>query len=262
MKLIFTEAKSDFHNYIYPYNILAIPDKGEPPSALINRGFLVSPSSRKTAKYTLVRSIRIRLENFTIHSKNRRVIRKNEGITCELIPRQNFSYSPAWQDLCKTFADARFGSNIMSTERLSRIFTSEFLTHLMVFTDTATNRAVGILLLYVEEPIVYCLLPFYDLAYMEHHLGMYQAVKAVQHFADQGYTFFYFGSGYGDKALYKTQFRGTEFFSGHSWSDDLAELKQRIAWDEGRSPSPIDDSQITGDEALVMKVKLEKSHDH
>lgn len=260
MKLIFAESKSDAKNYNYPYEIGAIAEKDEKPSAIINRGFLMSPSSRKAARYTLVRSIRIRLADFRITSKNRRVLRKGEGIAFTLIPRDKFTYSKKWQTFCRQFADVRFGQGVMSEERLERIFTSEFLTHIMVFTDTAANQEVGLLLFYVEAgSVAYCLLPFYDLSYLERHLGMYQATSAVRYFAEQGFTYFYFGSGYGSKALYKTQFRGVEFFTGITWSPNLEELKQLIRWDEDTSGAPYplgDNFQPADDEDTLLSVTV------
>ena len=41
--------------------------------------------------------------------------------------------------------------------------------------------------------------------------------------------YIYLGSCYEEKALYKTEFKGVEFFNGFKWSDNIEELKDLIA---------------------------------
>jgi len=59
MKLIFSENRSDYSNYIFPYAIWAIPEANETPAKIFARGFL--PSSRDLDRFYLCRQIRINL---------------------------------------------------------------------------------------------------------------------------------------------------------------------------------------------------------
>ena len=93
MKLLFSETKPDYGNYIFPYAVWAFPEPGETPSDLFNAGFL--PSSRQLDCFYLCRHIRIALGKFTPSSENRRILRKGENITVKLIPRAEFQFTPA-----------------------------------------------------------------------------------------------------------------------------------------------------------------------
>ncbi|MDZ7261645.1 MAG: hypothetical protein ONB05_06020, partial [candidate division KSB1 bacterium] len=94
MKLLFSEYKSDYSNYIFPYAIWAIPEAHETPAMIFARGFL--PSSRQLDLFYLCRQVRIKLNKFSRSSENRRILRKCQGIQYQLIPRAQFDYSEHW----------------------------------------------------------------------------------------------------------------------------------------------------------------------
>ena len=224
MKLVFSEARPDYAHYIFPYAIWAFPETDEAPAVLFNAGFL--PSSRNLDRFYLCRHIRVRLAKFTPSSENRRIVGKGEGITCQLVPRAQFDYTPARRQLYKTYADIKFGKEVMSIERLDALFASPIISHLLVFTDARTGEEVGTATLYVEGgELAYYYYAFYDLNYYARNLGMFMMTSSVARFAEQGLRFLYLGTCYSRNALYKTQFAGAEFFNGFRWSDNLHELK-------------------------------------
>ena len=51
---------------------------------------------------------------------------------------------------------------------------------------------------------------------------------AIRHFAEQKFTHIYLGTCYSERALYKIQFSGVEFFNGFRWSQNLDELKYLV----------------------------------
>ena len=224
MKLLFSEAKPDYANYIFPYAVWAFPEAGETPADLFNAGFL--PSSRNLDRFYLCRHIRLHLDRFTPSSENRRILRKGAGLKVELIPREQFNYTPKRRDFFKTYADARFGKDVMSFERLDALFASPIITHLLVFTDARTGGEVGVATLYVEQrALAFYYYAFYDLNHAARNLGMFMMTSAVLLFARRGCGHVYLGSCYAENALYKTQFAGVEFFNGFRWSGNLDELK-------------------------------------
>lgn len=232
MKLLFSEYKSDYTNYIFPYAIWAIPEEGETPAMMFASGFL--PGSRNLDRYYLCRQVRVRLRDFSPSSENRRIFRKCEGIDFKLIPRQQFNYTPQWREFCKTYADIKFGKDVMTYQRLDSLFNSKILTHLMLYTDTEKDQDVGLVTLFLEEPkMAYYYYAFYDLNYYPKNLGMYMMTSAVDFFARKQFDFIYLGTCYSRTALYKTQFSGAEFFNGCSWSNNLKELKYLIERDKG-----------------------------
>ncbi len=126
----------------------------------------------------------------------------------------------------KTYADIKFGKDVMSFERLDALFASPIISHLLVFTDAETGKEIGVATLYLEgKSLAFYYYAFYDLNYYARNLGMFMMTSAVALFAERGAKHLYLGTCYSDSALYKTQFAGAEFFNGFRWSDNLKELK-------------------------------------
>lgn len=234
MKIVLTETKSDYSRYIFPYIIGGIPEEGDKPSAIFDKGFVLSPSTQHAVCYGLRRSIRIRLTDFTPSSENRRILRKGADFSYKLVRREDFLYTEEWQKLCRQFAGERFGEGVMDDARLARMFNSSMVTHVMLFTDSIAGKDIGLTLVYAEpNKAAYLFYSFYDLTYYARNLGMYQATSVVKYFADHGYEYCYLGTGYQRKSLYKTQFKGVQFFTGFRWSSNLDELKHLVEQDEG-----------------------------
>ena len=234
MKLTFSEQIADYDHYQFGYAIWAVPDPGEKPSDLFNAGFL--PSSRELDRFYLCRQIRVRLKGFALSSENRRIMRKGEGIAVKLVPRGEFDYTPKRREFFKSYADVKFGKDIMTYERLDLLFGAPIITHLLVFTDTKTGAELGVATLYVpDDSLMYYYYAFYDLTHANRSLGMYMMTSAVELFASRGCWNVYLGTCYSDKALYKTQFSGVEFFNGFRWSTNLEELKYLLARDKSRT---------------------------
>ena len=232
MKLLFSEHKSDYEHYIFPYAIWAVPDAGETAADIFNQGFL--PSSRELDRFYLCRNVRVNLRDHDLSSENRRILRKGKGISITLVPRAQFDYTPERRQFYKNYTDIKFGKDTMSLERLDALFSSKITSHLMVFTDTANGQEIGAVTLYLEpQRLAYYYFAFYDLNYYSRNLGMFMMTSAVEFFKIQGFEFLYLGSCYSRNALYKTQFAGAQFFNGVRWSGDLKELKYLIQRDSG-----------------------------
>jgi arginyl-tRNA--protein-N-Asp/Glu arginylyltransferase len=230
VKLVFSEAHSDYGRYLYPYVIWAFPEPGERPSDFFQRGFL--PASPQLDRYYLCRNLRVDLRCYQPSSENRRVLRKGGRLNVELIPRAAFDYSDARRQAWKTFADRRFGEEVMSFQRLDTLMAAPVISHLLRFADAADGREVGTALLYLEPPaIAYYYYAFYDLDRFQQSLGLHMMTRAVGFFAGQGVRHLHLGTCYSDRARYKTQFTGIEFFNGFRWSKNLKELKYLIARD-------------------------------
>jgi len=234
MKLLFSEAVPDYGHYIFPYAIWGFPEPGETPATFFESGFL--PSNRELTRFYLARQIRIRLQEFQPSSENRRILRKGAGLKWELIPREQFKFTPERESFCKTYADARFGAEVMTEERLRTLFTAPVATHIMVFSEAQTKKEVGYVVLYLEHPrVAFYYYSFYDLTWFEKSLGLFLMTSAVQHFAESRFEYLYLGTCYSERALYKTQFSGFEFFNGFKWSSNVDELKYLVSR-QGETP--------------------------
>ena len=233
MKLLFSEQNSDYEHYQFPYVIWAVPEEGETPSDIFNAGFL--PSSRHLDRFYLCRQVRVDLAKFQPSSENRRILRKGAGIAVKLVPRAEYEYTPERRQFFKTYADARFGKDVMSFERLDALFAAPIISHLLVFTDTESGSEVGVATLYLEgKALAFYYYAFYSLNCYARNLGMFMMTSAVERFAELGVKYLYLGTCYSQAALYKTQFAGAEFFNGFRWSEDLDELKFIIQRDQAK----------------------------
>jgi arginyl-tRNA--protein-N-Asp/Glu arginylyltransferase len=231
MKLLFSERNSDYENYQFPYAIWALPEKGETPADIFDAGFL--PSSRQLDRFYLCRQVRVDLGKFEPSSENRRIVRKGKGIAVKLVPRNQFDYRPERREFFKTYADIKFGKDVMTYERLDALFAAPIISHLLVFTDSATGKEVGVATLYMEgKALAFYYYAFYDLNYYGRNLGMFMMTSAAALFAETSVKHLYLGTCYSETALYKTQFAGAEFFNGFKWSSDLKELKFIIVNDK------------------------------
>src|SRR4029079_6565295 len=119
MKLLFSEQQSDYDHYQFPYAIWAVPESGETPADIFNAGFL--PSSRQLDRFYLCRQVRVDLARFKPSSENRRILRKVAGVDVNLVPRGQFDYTPERREFFKTYADIKFGKDVMTYERLDSL---------------------------------------------------------------------------------------------------------------------------------------------
>jgi hypothetical protein len=230
MKLLFSEHKSDYAHYIFPYAIWAVPDEGETPADFFAQGFL--PSSRDMDRFYLCRNVRVDLRRHQPSSENRRILRKGGDIQATLVPRADFDYHAPRRQFCQGYADLKFGKGVMTRQRLDALFNSRITSHLLVFNDLAAGKEVGIVTLFLEaDRLAYYYYAFYDMNYHSRNLGMFMMTSAVAFFKELGFRHLHLGSCYSQNALYKTQFAGAQFFNGVRWSEDLEELKYLIRRD-------------------------------
>jgi arginyl-tRNA--protein-N-Asp/Glu arginylyltransferase len=230
MRIVFSEHHSDYQNYIFPYAIWGFPDEGETAAKMFAHGFL--PASMDMDRFYLCRHVRVDLGIFKLSSENRRILRKGEGISMELVPRESFDYSEQRRTAYKDYTDIKFGKDVMSFERLDALFSSKMITHCLVFRDESNGQEVGTVTLHLEPGnFAFYYYSFYDLNYHAQNLGMYMMTSTVQLFLEANYKHIYLGSCYKKNALYKTQFKAAEFFNGFSWSGNIKELKYLIERD-------------------------------
>src|SRR5688500_2025352 len=161
MKLLFSEAVPDYGHYIFPYAIWGFPEPAETPATFFESGFL--PSTRELDRFYLARQIRVRLKDFQPSSENRRILRKGALLKWTLLKREEFQLTEERRAFCKTYADARFGAEVMPEERLNTLFTAAVATHIMVFQESETGREIGYVVLYLERPrVAFYYYSFYD----------------------------------------------------------------------------------------------------
>jgi hypothetical protein len=224
MKLLFSEAGPDYGRYLYPYVVWAVPEHGDTPADCLERGF--SLTSPQLDRFVLCRHLRVDLRRFQPSSENRRILRKGINIRASLLSRAQFDATPERRLAWKRFADERFGKDVMPDARLDCLLSAPVINHLLVYEELPNRTEIGTALLFLQEPrAAYYYYAFYDLDRRHRNLGMFMMTRAVELFAGLGFRYLYLGTCYSERALYKTQFPGVQFFNGNTWSDNLEELK-------------------------------------
>jgi hypothetical protein len=245
MKILFSESRPDYENYQFPYVIWAFPEADEPHHKLYELGFM--PSKGTPPRFYLSRSIRVNLSEFTPSSENRRILRKHENITLEIIPREQFELTDAHIKMCLTCASERFGSHVMTAERLESIFQSPYTTHLYCFKKN--DVLVGLVPALYEPPhVAHYNFAFYTLDTDLKSMGMYMMTSFLTDLASKHVYYAYLGTCYSRNTLYKTQFKGCEFYTGTRWSHDLDELKYLI--DRHDAPVTINEHMLESKDYL------------
>jgi hypothetical protein len=225
MRLVFGEFPVAYEGYRFPYQVLAVKGKKDNLAQIYYGGWL--PFRSKRDWFYLCRSTRVRLNEFELSSENRRILKKIEEVSFAVIPTGQFDYTPVIQKFCKRFADEKFGKGVMPVAAIRKVLSgSGNCTHVMVFRSNEAGD-VGFVGIVTHGHFLHYAHPFYDLD-GDANLGMGMMVRAVQWAKDQNKQFIYLGTCYGEAALYKTQFKGFEFFNGFNWSDDVGELKYLI----------------------------------
>ncbi len=232
MILYFSEYKSDYDNYIFPYVIWAEPEDNEPAASLFGKGFL--PNTHDLSRFYMCRHVRVDLNNYHPSSENRRILRKGKSVSFQIFQRKDFQYTREWQHFCLNYADKKFGQGVMTRERLDSVFASPVCSHCAVFTDEPTGEHVGLVVLYLHQPdVAFYYYSFYDLDHVQKSLGMIMMTSLVGQMKKEDYDYIYLGSCYNRGALYKTQFEGMQFWNGRYWSGNNEELKYLIERDQG-----------------------------
>ena len=91
MKLFFSEFKEDYQKYHFPYQVWLLKEEADDVGKIYASGFL--PIRSLPDVYYLSRSLRVDLSQFSLSSENRRILKKTENFSAELLPLAQFFYN-------------------------------------------------------------------------------------------------------------------------------------------------------------------------
>jgi len=229
MKLFFSEFKADYRNYHFPYQVWLLKEEADDVEKIYENGFL--PIRSIPGVFYLSRNIRVDLSKFEISSENRRILRKSEKFESDLVPITEFNYNAQVQKLCRDYATKRFGKKIFPTSAIRNIFSGKVFNYVFIFKEIKTQTPVGYAVCFISTNFLQYAHSFYSLSYLNENLGARMILEAVIWAKRSGKKIVYLGTCYEENALYKTEFKGVEFFNGFAWSTDMEELKRLIKRD-------------------------------
>ena len=200
---------------------------------MYEKGFVFTRIGKGVMQQT--RSLRVNLSLFETSSENRRILKKVPGLEMKRneIPLPSSKYNFSIGKMAKDFYDAKFGTGIMSAQKVKEMLTDKDKSNfnqLLEFMDTSSSEGShGFTITYSSESLLHYSYPFYDLSSCPKDMGLAMMITAIQKAKDSGQKYVYLGSLQRPTDVYKLQFSGLEWFDGKSWSTDLDEAKKTLS---------------------------------
>ncbi len=223
MKILSAVPRQDFDIYVArPETMWCERERDDSLESLYERGYLpYSGAVGVDNIFYSARSARVVLSKFEPTSENRRIAKKFDGqFTKEVLsgpPKEDAV------DFCLTYFAQKHGERAMPRERLAQVFKSVTTTTIY---RSSSSSTVAYVLEVAEDKMAHYWFSFYDLAYARQSLGLWLMLDAIRGAKDRGLEYYYLGTVYGEKALYKTNFSPLQWWSGESWSNDIRALKE------------------------------------
>lgn len=217
----------DFDIYIARPDTQWILREGEPLDEVYAAGYLPYSGAHDSKDiFYSGRSARVDLVNFSPTSENRRIAKRFDGMFektrtpfAEFVPDEHF-----W-DLSLTYFAQKHGPNAMPRPRIEALFNSGIITTVVVY--KLADVAVAYVLEVEDGTMGHYWFSYYDIQYARQSLGMWLMLDCVRDAKERGVLYYYLGTVYGEKALYKTNFAPLEWWDEARWSSDSKLLRER-----------------------------------
>ncbi len=251
MQLFFSEFTPDYSNYTFPYQIYLRLESGDDLSRIYFSGFI--PMRSQAGIFYLARSSRVKLSQFELSSENRRILRKVDYLTYQITPVEDFQYTKEVQKFCLDSSKSiGKGKPIIPVSAIRTMFTGQAnVTHVLVFKNIETNQVQGYVGLVVHGTFVHYAHPFPSSGSSDPNLNIGMMTLAVDWAYKQHKQFIYIGTVATAGLMYKSQFKGFEFFVGNGWSSNLDELKFIV--------NRTSETHLWDDESYISKFQTDTS---
>ncbi len=234
MKLFSSELGHNYDSYTFGYTNYAGRQQGDALLQIYEEGYLPYSAARGVKDiFYMARSVRVPLARWEATSENRRIEKKFDGMfEKKRIPFADFVRDEAFFTFCLNYFAQKHGAKAMSRERLELILDCRLVSTIIVYYKEGVPVAY---VFEVEgENVGHYWFSFYDLSLARQSLGMWLMLDCVRDAKNAGLDYYYLGTVYGEKALYKTNFEPLQWWDGAEWSNDIAHLRERGHTDEKR----------------------------
>lgn len=190
------------------------------------------------------RSLRIDLSKFELSSENKRILKKISDLELQISDLPYEKYDWKIGKMGKDFYTTKFGDGTFSANKIKELLTTDHnfnkLFQLILRSPEDTGRredlsessTVGYAICHENKEILHYSYPFYNLTpntqNLTPNLGMGMMLQSILYAQQNHKRYVYLGSAKDEKAKYKLQFKGLEWFDGEKWSGDLGELKKEL----------------------------------
>ncbi|MFA6459177.1 MAG: hypothetical protein WCV79_02140 [Candidatus Paceibacterota bacterium] len=197
-------------------------------SKMYNNGYVYTRLGKGVMDQT--RSVRIDLGKFQLSSENRRIQKKISGLELHSLPLPLQEYDWKLGKAAKDFYDTKFGSGIMSAQKIKEILTSPDKSNFnTLFIYRFSGRDIGHAVCYQNDSLLHYSYPFYDISSAPKDMGLGMMLLAIDHAKQIGLKYIYLGSLQRPGDTYKLQFEGLEWFDGNTWQNDISLAKDILA---------------------------------
>ncbi len=224
MEYIFKEYKGNYEDYKFPYLVYLQASDDDNINEIYKKGFLATRIKKNY--YYLARNLRIDLKDFSLNSENRRVLKKTEGLELENKKLEDFEFDYRISKLASDFFKKKFGKLTISPQKLKWIFEGEFFTNVLVY--KLNGEEIGYCITMETDELLHYAYPFYKPDFISSNIGMGMMIKGIEQAKEDKKKYVYLGTVYSPESLYKTQFRGIEWFNENTWDKDIEKLKAKI----------------------------------
>lgn len=241
MKEFKSEFAHSYKTYSFGYTNYALKEKGDGFSKIYELGYLPYSGS-ENIKNTLYmcRSARLNLKKFKLNSENRRISRKFDGeFSKEIIPIEKFKINKGFVKFCTDYFEKRHGPNVMPKERLFTIINSGFLTNIIEYKEK--GKIVAYVFLANDKKMGHYWYSFYNLDLVFKSLGLWIMIDSIREAKKEKKDYFYLGTVYGEKALYKTNFSNLEYWDGNNWIENRKKLRDKSRSDSEKETNITDE---------------------
>lgn len=239
MRLLFSEYPAQYDNYQFPYQVWAMEESTAERDALLAQGFL--PTRLKIGLWYLARSCRVNLQEFEESSENRRIVKNTQQFLATVTKTEQFTLEQKHLSLISAFCKEVIGTDFAESS-LKRIFSKHLCTKVIEWHEGET--LVGLSPIMETESSIFYWYGFLNPEFSKSGLGMRMMLDAVMRAKTEGKTHAYIGTIYTAGSLYKTNFKGLEFFNGLGWSNNEDELKYMLEKDTNpQSPELFKDTE-------------------
>lgn len=217
--------RSEFvHNYkdaySFGYCLYAQPEAGEALAEVYAEGYCpYSNAANVQDVFYMCRSLRVPLTGFDMNSENRRVHRLFAGQLAATTETLDILREPEIEAFYLQYFHDVHGPEVMPKARHRHVLEHTAARDVTLYRD-AHGRAVACILNGGDATIDHYWFAAYHADYYKKNLGMWLMVDGVLRAKDAGRTHIYLGTAYGEKAKYKVNFSGIEWWAGNSWRSD------------------------------------------
>ena len=157
---------------------------------------------------------RSNLAKFSLNSENRRILRKTDDFTFEIIPIENFDFNIEVQKQCYHWVK-ELGWNF-PTSSIKNVFTNHIFNFIYIWKDNLGYIA-GYGLVYKTNYISHIGYVFYNPELTHQNLPIRLVLQVIIDSHNQNLKYCYLGRFLKENGFYKRNMPGFEYFENNSW---------------------------------------------